>query len=301
LHPLGLYNKSLNQVIEGFSEVLVELELVKEELEPANVHSELPKFNSNKLLRAQKELLYSIRSHIDVSYHILKATNPYPPDMDKFNSKTKKSMESSPFQWLIHTNYNTVFYFKSNIQEYKTFLDLIVNKLKHEHARLRDIIYIDDFEKRIGYFVEGSGADENGKVFVGPDTEIHPKGVVFSYSRDLAFHFYKIYEISHHLKNALIISFKDQHNRVIADDFYLKEDSSKFVDIAYKICKLNLRFFPKEYFKPVPIIDWNPDINTLFLLLDEEFKLNSDLSGSIRKIVNWTGDSTTKKFRFPRG
>lgn len=299
-HPLGIYNKSLTQVFNGFLGVLIELEVLQEEIKHMKVYPKDVRFNSTKLLKSQKELLYSLRSHIDICYHILKATTPN-CDMGKFNKNQRNSMERSAYKWLELNNFNVLSYFQKNIRDYKYFLDPIVNKLKHEHAKLRDIIYIDDFERRIGYFIEGSGVDERGEVFIGPDSEIHPNDLVFSYSRDLSFHFYNIYKISHYLKNSLIKSFKEQYNLTWTKDYFLKEDPSKINDIVEKIDRLNSRFFPKEFLLPLPIIEWDQDANTLFLLLDKEFRLNSDLSGSIRKIVDWTPDSTTKNFRFPIG
>jgi hypothetical protein len=158
IHPFGIYNRSFKPIINGFSEVLKELNKVEDEIEPFKADNKFVGFESSNLLRAQKELLYSIQSHIDDCYHILKATTAY-PNMDEFNSRIRRSMGRSPYQWLIHTN-PTVFDFKDNIQEYKSFIDVIVNKLKHEHRRLRDIIYISNFEKRVGYFVEGSKKKE---------------------------------------------------------------------------------------------------------------------------------------------
>ena len=246
IHPLGIYNRSFAPLINGFVEVLGELNKVSEEIKDFKVNDQNIKFNSTKLLRAQKELLHSIQSHIDDCYHILKATTPY-PNMEEFNSNTRRSMKRSPYQWLIHTN-PCVSDFKDNINEYKFFIDSIVNKLKHQHRRLRDVIYISDFETRIGYFVEGSGVNEDGNVYVGPDSDIHLNDIVFSYSRDLSFHFYNIYVLSYHLKDTLLKSFEKQYNLKLEDDFYLKEDSTDIIDVANEICQLNLRFFNKEYF-----------------------------------------------------
>ena len=168
LHPLGIYNRSITSIFNGFKDVLYELNKVEEEIKSFEVFNKKVAFNSTNLLKAQKDLLSSIQSHIDDCFHILKAITP-PPNLDEFNSNVRRSMERSPYQWLIHTNSKqNVLEFKNNIGEYKFFIDSIVNKLKHEHRRLRDIININTFEKRIGYFVEGSGVDEQGNVFVGP-------------------------------------------------------------------------------------------------------------------------------------
>jgi hypothetical protein len=298
LHPLGIYNRSLSRVTKAFCNVITELKKLKKDIGLLDVHSkEFVKLESSNLLKSQNELLHSLQSHIDDCYHILKATSPY-PNMDAIKSSDKKRMNRSPYLWLYYSKHPTFLIFKDNIQEYKSFVDLIVNKLKHEHARLRDVILANNFETRIGYFVEVSEVDGEEEVVLGPDPEIHPNSTVFSYSRDLSFHFYNLYELSRHLKNALIKAF-EQYNFVLTDDFYFKEASTDINDIAKELYELNLLFFPSEYIKPVPIIEWDRD--TLFLSLDKEFRLNSDFFGSIRKLVSWTPDGTTKSFRFPRG
>ena len=89
-------------------------------------------------------------------------------------------MERSLPQWLFNTKHPSFLEFKKNIKLYKEFVDLTVNKLKHEHARLQYIIMSDDYEKRLGYYVETAGLN-SGEGIVGPDPKIHPiiKGFLF--------------------------------------------------------------------------------------------------------------------------
>lgn len=155
-------------------------------------------------------------------------------------------------------------------------------------------------EKRLGYFVETSGVGSEGKVFLGPDPLIHLNREGFSYSRDLSIHFYNFYKISHHLKNALINSFKEQHNVILNNEFYVEDNSTDFPEIAEKISILNLRYFTSEFPKPLPIIEWGSNYNTLILDLEPKFRLNSDFSGRIRTISSWTPDGTTRSFVVPR-
>lgn len=301
LHPIGIYNKSLSRIKDAFLDVINQLEQVEINVTPSNSYSKEPvRFESKELLKAQKELLHSIQSHFDDCYHILKVTSIY-PNMDKFNSNTKKIMQRSAYKWLDISKHPTISYFQGNIQEYKSFIDSIVNKIKHEHGRLRDIILINEYEKRLGYFIETSRVDREGESFSLPDPKIHKNGDLFSYSRDLSFHFYNLYKISYHLKNALIKSFKIQYNLEIADNFYLKEDSIDFINIARKIYERNLQFFPKEYQKPVPIIELSQnDSKTLILHLDKDLKLNSDFFGIIKYGISYTPDSITKNFVLPK-
>lgn len=301
LHPLGIYNRSLLRVSNGFIAVLNETKKIENEIQSLKVHQKkFVNLKTTELLKAQSELLYSIQSHIDDCFHILKTTSPY-PDTTAIKSRTKKAMERSPSQWLYISKHPTVSYFKENIQEYKSFIDLIVNKLKHDHGRLRDVLLLNNYEKRLGYFVETYGVSSNGEALVRLDLEIHHDDTGFSYSRDLTFHFVNIYIISLHLKNALLNSFKEQYDLDLTNHFYVKENSTDFNKIINRIIESNLKFFPKEYLKPVPLIEWDQDTDTLFLCLDKEFRLNSDFFGTIRKIVTYTGDGTTKSFKLPLG
>jgi len=302
LHPLGIYNRSLSRIFHNFNRVLTQISEVYKEIQSIEPHNlDISDFNSGTLLETQSELLHSLQSHIDDCFHILIATSHY-PDMSQINSKRKKAMDRSASQWLYITKHPTFHYFKNNIQEYKTFIDVIVNTLKHRHGRLCDILMINDYAKRLGYYVETSGVGSDDEVFVGPDVNIHPDNTGFSYSRDLSFHFYNLYEISHHLKNALLMSFKKQYGIQLEDNFYFEEVDVGLNDVAQRICELNLQFFPKEYPKPVPMIEWNNEHNnTLILSLDKNFHLNSDFFGPIRTIASWTADGTTKTFRLPIG
>jgi hypothetical protein len=301
IHPLGIYNRSLSRISKNFLDVLNELKQVKEKITDSKDYpKDFKGYSPSRLLGFQKELLYSIQSHFDDCFRILKVTSPC-PDIDKIKSKRKKSMERSLSSWLFISKHPSFLDFKKNIQEYKSFIDLIVNKLKHEQGNLRDIVRFNEFEireKRLGYFVE-TGISFEGES-VGPDLSIHINGKGFSYSRDLSVHFYNIYEISHYLKDALIKSFKKRNNISLHYKFYFKEKSNDFNEIAGKLCKLNLRFFNEEYAKPLPIIEWNPnDKNRLILALDKKFRLNNDFFGKIRTVTSFTPDGTTKKFRFP--
>jgi hypothetical protein len=72
-------------------------------------------------------------------------------------------------------------------------------------------------------------------------------------------------------------------------------------NIAKKIYERNLRFFPNEYLKPVPIIELSQNNSTtLILSLDKDLKLNSDFYGIIKYGISYTPDSTTKTFILPK-
>lgn len=90
----------------------------------------------------------------------------------------------------------------------------------------------------------------------------------FSFSRDLPFHFYNLYEISHHLKKSLELSFQQLY------DINIKEEKTEvnypdFADIAKRLSNLDFQFFMDEYYKCTPLIYPDSDKNELILKLDD--------------------------------
>ena len=80
-HPLAIYNKSLQRILDAFLAVLNKLKDRKniltvkiDKLKKSPVKSKtdpLAEENLQDLLNAQKELLDSLMAHIDDCYHIL--------------------------------------------------------------------------------------------------------------------------------------------------------------------------------------------------------------------------------------
>jgi hypothetical protein len=235
-HPLAIYNRSLIRLQKSFFNILDILGVLDKD--PEKIEEQF-----DRLLEWQKELLYSLQSHMDDCYKILKVTSPLD---DKITTKRTEV-------WLTKSKHPSYAYFSENIKEYRDHIGLIVNKIKHHQARLRKVTIERGYNLH-GYYIEGTDLSREGEIMSCPDREIHPNSTAFSFSRDLCYHFYKIYEISFYLKKSLIKAFKNLYNIEINDLSYCKDENKSFGSIAKKIENINLDFFPDEYDKLIPLI-----------------------------------------------
>ena len=257
-HPLAIYNESVSRIIKAFNKVL-------NIYEKRDIFNEFPTSDFIELLEEQKELLHAMHSHFDDCYQILKITSPY-PDTEKIPAKKMKSIKRSAYSWLNNFKHPGIKYFVDNTESYRTFLGKIVNKIKHEQARLRGITVIMDQQQYLGYYIEIIGLNKDNIAKL-PDPKIHPGGTAFSFSRDLAFHFYNLYETSFYLKKSLELSFHKLYNISIEYE-KIEVDYPDFKDMAKRISNLNIEFFLDEYSKPNPIIVYIEKDKELILKID---------------------------------
>lgn len=281
-HPLGIYNYSLSRIFNSFSFVLNQIALIENE----QLNSKLSNESINKLLIFQSELLHALHAHIDDCFRILKVIAPYPKTkIENMSCREKKKVERSVYNWLKAFNHPTYRVFEEKIADYRSYLGKIVNSIKHNHARLRFIyMNIEGFDV-FGYYVEGIKLNNKNKIVAGPDPKIHPNSTAFSFARDLRFHFYKIYEISHYLKHALISLLLEEYD-FEAVNLKTKNDYNPILDtVAEGIQNLDWAFYCDEYKKSVPQISFNnntiltlkliknqtlPDINIVRLFFFQE-------------------------------
>lgn len=181
-HPSSIYSLTLSKIKEAIININEELSKMQESVDY---------FECEKLLNALEHLLLSLLSHIDDCYLILKSIHP--------KVEITKEIRYTD-QWLEHVKHPTIKEFKKDVQDYRKIIALIVNKIKHEHGRLRPIKFYDLKVYAVGYYVEG--IDQAG--IVGPNPVIHSGGdTAFSFNRDLKFNLYHVYKISHYLAKAI--------------------------------------------------------------------------------------------------
>lgn len=178
-------------------------------------------------------------------------------------------MERNTYNWLYKFKNPGIEYFVSNTEDYRVSLGKIVNKIKHEQARLRGITIKMDQQSYIGYFVEITGLNKNN-ISKLPDSKIHPLGTAFSFSRDLPFHFYNLYEISHYLKKSLELSFQEFYD-ISIENRKTEVNYPDFGEIAKRLSDLDIHFFMDEYSKPQPLIIYTDkeDNKKLTIKIDE--------------------------------
>ncbi|AZV42009.1 hypothetical protein BAOM_1399 [Peribacillus asahii] len=322
-HPLGIYNISFNRVMSGFKGVFNSIDTRKDfndEIREKNddiekLQGKLPSVvneekqfvekrieelkeelkqiskqkatENKKTLDSVKELLDSLMSFIDDTYHILKCFYPA--------NSVKKDIRFAD-KWMESVEKRLIIDYKNKLKEYRDILAPIVNKIKHNHARLNSILFKTELGQIGGYYVEG--VDSKGSL--GPDREIHKQfrnqETAFSLNRDLKFHLVNFYFICHHLKVLINRIIKDKHNLQIDTNNVAFENSEENFDIIKTVKALPNLFFPDEIYKPQPEILINENeaevifpSNNVSLLLYTDIEINFLASG----------DGVSKSFRLP--
>jgi len=190
-HPAAIYNTSLHKVESDLQDFLT----AYQSLSVHNFRPEEQKQNSDKLgeiLKRYRSFLYSLREHLDDCFHVVKTLVPptagFREDRNQYN-------------WL--KNNPTGFPVKEFLQRagsYKTFLDAIVNELKHNNGVLNWISFLDPAAQDflLGYYVANV---RNNRC--EPVEKIHAKfngeDTAFSFGRDIRFNAYQVFRISEEL------------------------------------------------------------------------------------------------------
>ncbi|MDF1999478.1 hypothetical protein [Peribacillus frigoritolerans] len=321
-HPLGIYNISFKRVTSGFKGVFnsantredfsdkkkginedikklqgklpslenEEKQFVEKRIEELKGQlkqiSQQQATEDKKTLDSVKELLDSLMSFIDDTYHILKCFFPA-------NSVTKDIRFAD--KWMEKVEKRLIIDYKNKLKEYRDILAPIVNKIKHNHARLNRISLKTELGQIEGYYVEG--VDSKGSL--GPDREIHKQfrnqETAFSLNRDLKFHLVNFYFICHHLKVLINRIIKDKHNLQIDTNNVTFKNSEENFDIIKMVNALPNLFFPDEINKSQPeILIKENEVEVIFpsktsLLLYTDIEINFVA----------TGDGVSKSFRLP--
>lgn len=280
-NPSSIYSLSIQKVKDNLLEltnIVAEIQALKEE--------ELNDFDYRKLLNAQEALLFSLLSHIDDCYLVLKTIHPYVEE---------KSGIIFIERWLKDVKFPTYEVFKKDICEYREKLALIVNKIKHEHGRIRYLIFCNKDVYAIGYYIEG--IDEKG--VVGPNPLIHSGGnTAFSFNYDIKYHLYNVYKISHYLTKAVDGAIKKIYGISVLLDPYVNihsEIEDKTLEIFCIVSKLPYRIFVDEKDKALPVIEIKKD-KDIEVIMDMPGKMVPQIPNDMRVRTSFIIDG---KHRLP--
>jgi hypothetical protein len=288
-HPLAIYNTSLRRVTQAFQEVLDENDKVYQApyKEDGNCDIEV-----HALIKAQQELLDALMAHLDDGYNILKALYP-----------ASRFTKSIPFaaQWLERAKHPTVRQYKHQIKVYRDTFAPIVNKIKHEHGRLRIVLMHDgrniyDQQRRIaGYFLEG--VDKDGKI--GADVKIHNGKYALSFHRNLRYHFVYLYLMGEFLTKAVVGAVNSEYNIGFAPMSSVAANSSEMEKIAKRINHLPLLFFFDELREPTPTVELIEQDQDVELVLTSMSPITANSYSPWRAQTQFTGDGVTSSWRMP--
>jgi hypothetical protein len=288
-HPLAIYNTSLRRVTEAFQEVLDENDKVYQAPYKEDGSCDIEVLT---LIKAQQELLDALMAHLDDGYNILKALHP--------TARFAKPVQFAD-QWLEKAKHPTMQQYKHQIKVYRDTFAPIVNKIKHEHGRLRivvmhDIQNLHDGKRRIaGYFLEG--VDKQGKI--GANTKIHNGNYAISFHRNLRYHFVYLYMIGEFLSKAVIGAVNREYNIGFSPMLSVAANSSEMVEIAKRISHLPLLFFFDEVREPTPTVELIEHDQDIELVLTSMSPLKANSYSPWRAQTQFTGDGVTSSWRMP--
>ena len=323
-HPLGIYNISSGRVMAGFegvikasnsinyySDILKEHNRILSKLESdlsgetdlmaraqideaiLNIKEELKEISAREgsehknLCDAIKELLDSMMAFIDDTYHILKCFYPA-------NSVNQKIQFAD--KWMEKVEPKLVREYKSRLNEYRSILAPMVNKVKHNHARLHIIEFRTIHGIIKGYYIEGLDADG----YLGTDREVHKlfrnEDTAFSLNRDMKFHLINFYFICHYLKVLIEKIIKSKHNNSIDFVNHVFEDGEANLNVIESVRILPTLFFPDEMIKPIPEINV---IEDGFEVILPGGKANLLAYDNTEISCSFGGDGISKTFRLP--
>jgi hypothetical protein len=281
--PLATFNLSFGRALDAFVDVLDHLdELASAEMDTTGTLH----FDPKALLDRQKELLDAMASHIDEGYLVLKAI---------YSSVNLKRDQPFADRWLEEAGHRKIMrIYKDAVAPYRDSFIQIVNDVKHNAGRLRICVLWDNHRRLGGYYLETS--DRNGAP--GPDPTMHPDNTAFSFNRDLRHHFCHLYDIGDALKRALVQAASTDYRTMLALSPVAMPDE-RLANIAERVSKLGLWFFPDEVQKATPIVEFKRTDSDTILSVDETRNTVPFTLRSFKATIQTTGDGVTRTWRFP--
>jgi hypothetical protein len=278
-HPLGIYNISTTRVLNAFEELAILLNTVKPSLE--------------ELQKKHQELLDSLMAFIDDGYLIMKTIFP--------KALVNKEIRFAD-SWLKKIDKSSIEKFQAHLNPFREErLALIVNKVKHNHARYCHVQSATIFGKIRGYYIEG--VTENSHII--PNSDIHKKyknlWTAISFNYDIKNYFVEFYIISELIANTMVdlISIHNDTQLSLVNNKCARDP--KILTICREIAKVPNLFFPDEYEKEIPqiIFDEENAIIELIKPADKKFKrqLRRYSNAKISTVMN--GDGVTKTWALP--
>ena len=274
--PLAVYNISIQQVWSRLEKVVQRLEAISKYKLSEKDRSGIPGIpDMPNTLDSYRELLYSLMEYLEDCKGILRSL-----------FQSVETFKKNPH----------VRNYEADINQYRDYVGKIVNKIKHQQARLRGVFLYNDDSFIPGFYVEKAiGSD-----VVGPDHDIHEGGVTgISFYRDVRYHFVEVLLSADSLGSAVsdIAEMSPPNDEENVND----RDSSGVRSLADRISQLPLTCFLNEVGKEEPFI-LAPDscVNGLDLIIGYgppmwKFKSFLDFEVSVQSM----GDGVTKSFKFP--
>jgi len=243
-HPLALFNTSFNKIEESLQDFFRIYEGITFEQLRQTQGGDIP---VREIIKSYRSYLYSLREYLDDCYHIAKSF--VAPD-------AKHKDDRNQYNWLLkNAEIPAVQNFLNATDNYKRFLDEIVNALKHNNAILNGIIFFDEAAKEfcLGYYV-ANVVNERYEPVQSIHADYQGEHTAFSFGRDVRFNMYHVFAVAEELLNMI-------NNLGIEVTMPTKSlpINEKRESLFRNIMDLPRTFFPDEYQKPVPSVSITDD------------------------------------------
>jgi hypothetical protein len=282
-HPLGTYNLSLQQLSSALRRVLdchAAMESYWKQQGPSKTEPQ----PYADLLSAQKDLIYSLREHIDDCHLVLQSLVD-PTGVRVSQPGAEAFLKAARFPTLTS-------FFQPLKPFMETYLLPLANRLKHKQGRLRGCIFYCDSEIRPGYFLE----ELDDKEVAGPSVILHPANTAFSFARDLRLILFHVYFASDRLVKAITGALRSMHqfrqlqpSPLVVSDLLWRQILSRTANLSHAV-------FPQEVQLGFPEVK----------LDDQGLTLEYPARGLFlrfppkMRVATFTrGDGITKSFRIP--
>jgi hypothetical protein len=295
-HPLGIYNVSLDQLEKAFNRVLsCYLDCVEFLKRNIRLDGELENDNLNEgyndLLDAQKNLIHSLRSHIDDCYAVLAAL------VDPASLSNDLSRIRFTDRWLKVAKFGGYDSFSSAISNFKDeYLGPIVNGIKHRQCRLRPLFFYKYSDIRLGYYLEDSDTDG----VPGPSPKVHrDRNTAFSFAKHLRLNLFYVYHTSEALSRALKTSLMNMHSFDLKPN-HAGSRSEAWESIFRQLSKNPLRVFPDELEENLALVTYSEmkgphfvELGFPYLIWSPRFPPNMKIKSSFEL------DGVGKQYKLP--
>src|SRR3989338_11594601 len=238
-HPLAMFNTSFNKIEESLQDFFKIYSRITFEQLRETQGGDVP---VREIIKFYRSHLYSLREYLDGCYHIAKS----------FIALDKRHKDDrNQYNWLLkNAQVSAVQGFLKATDDYKRFLDQIVNALKHNNAIINGIIFFDEEAKEfyLGYYV-ANVVSERYEPVQAIHADYNGEHTAFSFGRDVRFNMYNAFAIAEELLNMI----KNLSIQVVIPSKSLPISEKK--ETLFKgIMDLPRTFFPDEYEKPIPSI-----------------------------------------------
>lgn len=238
-HPLAAFNTSFNKIEESLQDFFKIYDGITFEQLRQTQGGDIP---VREIIKSYRQYLYSLREYLDDCYHIAKSL--IAPD-------TQHKDDRNQYNWLLkNAQIPAVQNFLNATNDYKRFLDEIVNALKHNNAILNGIIFFDESAKEfcLGYYV-ANVVNERYEPVQAIHSDYQGEHTAFSFGRDIRLNMYHAFAIAEELLNMI----KNLGIQVATPSISLQVNEKR-ESLFKNVMNLPRTFFPDEHQKQVPSI-----------------------------------------------